>query len=135
MTMNNMMKNFNLTRPNDKKRTNIPDGNYKGRIVEAEIKEISCNYSPTGKRIVLNIKARIDDGNGNTEILYKSVNYVWHEQGNMVKLLDDLGELPKPGQELVLENLIDIPVNITIENVEKDGAVYSNIVRITRDRD
>lgn len=125
-------KKISLTRPVGDRR-NIANGTYVGTIEKAEVKEFDCNFNDDGIRTALNIKVEVEDGNGETVVLYTSPNFTWSKKGNMVKLLDDINALPEPGEDLVLEGLVGIPVKVMVENVKKDGETYSNIIRMKRD--
>lgn len=120
-----------LARPESNKKT-VADGAYNGSIRSAEFAERDSQYSDDGKRIVLNIKVEVTDEDGETVDLYISPNYSWSSRGNMVKILEKLEALPAPGESIALDDLIDIPVQVIVENVEKDNVTYSNIVSIKR---
>lgn len=47
-------------------------------------------------------------------------------------MLHDLDVVPAEGEELDINGLIGMKVTATIENVERNNVVYSNIVRIQK---
>ena len=120
-----------LARPASIKK-NVPDGSYNGLISSVEFAERDSQYSDDGKRIVLNIKVEVTDEDGETVDLYISPNYSWSPRGNMMKILEKLEALPAPGESISLEELVDMPVQVIVENVEKDNVTYSNIMSIKR---
>lgn len=120
-----------LARPESNKKT-VADGAYNGFIRSAEFAERDSQYSDDGKRIVLNIKVEVTDEDGETVDLYISPNYSWSPRGNMMKILEKLEALPAPGESISLEDLVDMPVQVIVENVEKDNVTYSNIMSIKR---
>ncbi|KGA97227.1 hypothetical protein AJ85_17075 [Alkalihalobacillus alcalophilus ATCC 27647 = CGMCC 1.3604] len=122
-----------LARPEGNKR-NVDDGSYKGITTFAELAERDSQFSDDGKRVVLNIKVEIEDDEGEMVDLYIAPNYSWSKKGKMIKLLEKLDCLPAPGESIDLDDLVGIPVQVIVENVEKDGEVYSNIVSIKRDK-
>ncbi|MFV2046293.1 hypothetical protein ACEWK1_02850 [Metabacillus sp. YM-086] len=122
-----------LARPEGNKR-NIDDGSFKGITAFAELAERDSQYSEDGKRVVLNIKVEVEDDEGELVDLYISPNYSWSKRGKMIKLLEKIDCLPAPGESIDLDDLVGIPVQVIVENVEKDGEVYSNIVSIKRDK-
>lgn len=120
-----------LARPADNKRT-IPDGAYNGEMTNAEFVERDSQYSEDGKRVVLNIKVEVEDDEGEVVDLYIAPNYTWSKRGSMIKILEKLGALPAPGESIDLDELVGIPVQVIVENIEKDDETYSNIVSIKR---
>ncbi|WP_312505943.1 hypothetical protein [Lysinibacillus sp.] len=120
-----------LARPESNNK-NVSDGAYNGFIRLAEFVERDCQYSADGKRIVLNIKVEVIDEEGETVDLYIAPNYSWSKLGKMVKILEKLEVLPNPGESISLEELVDMPVLVIVENVEKDNVTYSNIKSIER---
>lgn len=120
-----------LARPEDYKRF-IKDGTYTGETKNAELVERDCQFNEDETRVVLNIKIGVEDNEGEVVDLYLSPNYSWSKKGNMVKILEKLDALPAPGEFIDLVELVGIPVQVVVENLEKDGETYSNIVRIKR---
>ncbi len=119
-----------LTRPTG--RTTLEEGMCKGTIIAAELVERQSRYSVNGIGVFLNIKVAIKDSDEETVELYYAVSYTWSKRGKMMKLLEDLKKLPEPGESLELEELVGLRVQVIIENVEKDGNTYSNIIQIKR---
>lgn len=120
-----------LARPANNKRS-ITDGAYNGETAHAEFVERDSQYTDDGKRVVLNIKVEVEDDEGEVVDLYIAPNYTWSKRGSMMKILEKLGALPAPGESIDLDELVGIPVQVIVENVEKDGETYSNIVSIKR---
>jgi hypothetical protein len=118
-----------LDRPEGNKRS-IEDGVYEGETSHAEFQEWESKFSEDGTRVVLSIRVEVEDADGELVDLYISPNYSWSKRGNMVKVLENLDILPGPGERLQLEDLVGIPVQVMVENVEKDGETYSNIIRM-----
>jgi hypothetical protein len=50
----------------------------------------------------------------------------------MVKVLQDLDCLPEAGKRLDLDGMVGMKVKVVIENVERDGIEYSNVISILR---
>ena len=134
MKLKDIQNQKKLRRPVDD-RKNITDGSYIGKIVSIELIERESVYTSDNKRVVLNIKVSIEDEEGENVTLYLPVNYSWSKKGNMVKTLEMLNCLPNPGDDIELDDLIGIDVEIIIENVERDGVAYANIISIKRDED
>ena len=109
----------------------IPDGAYKGFTKHAGFEEKDDKFNG-GIRVVLNLKVEVSNNEGELVDLYTCANYSWSSKGNMIKLLEKLNCLPKPGEEISLDDLVDIPVQVIVENVEKDGERYPNIISIKR---
>lgn len=122
-----------LARPEANKR-NVYDGSYKGITTFTELAERDSQFTEDGKRVVLNIKVEVEDDEGETVDLYIAPNYSWSKKGKMIKILEKLDALPATGESISLEDLVGIPVQVIVENVEKDGEMYSNIVSIKRDK-
>lgn len=120
-----------LARPAYNKIT-IPNGAYNGELTKAELVERDSKYSEDKKRVVLNLKVEVGDDEGEVVDLYIAPNYSWSKKGGMIKILENLEILPEPGETIDLDELIGIPVQVIVENVEKDDETYSNIVSIKR---
>lgn len=120
-----------LDRPEGNKRS-IEDGVFEGETSHVELQEWESKFSEDGTRVVLSIKVEVEDAEGELVDLYIAPNYSWSKRGNMSKVLENLNMLPEPGERLNLEDLVGIPVQVMVENVEKDGETYSNIIRLKR---
>lgn len=120
-----------LDRPEGNKRS-IEDGVYEGETSNAELQEWESKFSEDGTRVVLSIRVEVEDADGETVDLYIAPNFSWSKRGKMIKVLENLDMLPAPGERLDLEDLVGIPVQVMVENVEKDGETYSNIIRMKR---
>ncbi|MEQ2465134.1 hypothetical protein [Niallia hominis] len=122
-----------LVRPSSKSNKNpLGDGEKEGRIFSIEVKEFPSAYHDSGKRVALNIKVEFINAIGELVYLYYAPTITWSEKGKFVKLLHDLDAFPAEGEELYTNALIGMRVTATIENVERDNVVYSNIVRIQK---
>ncbi|AIM14941.1 hypothetical protein HW35_00355 [Bacillus sp. X1(2014)] len=129
------MKNVQskLVRPSSKLNKNpLGDGAQEGRIFSVEVKEFDSFYHDSGKRVALNIKVEFIKPNGELVYLYYAPTITWSEKGKFMKMLHDLDVVPAEGEELDIHALIGMKVTATIENVERDNVVYSNIVRIQK---
>jgi hypothetical protein len=124
------MKNLQskLVRPSTK--YVLDGGVHNGKIYSVEVKEFDSFYHDSGKRVALNIKVEFIKMNGELVYLYYAPTITWSEKGKFMKMLHDLGVVPAEGEELDINALIGMKVTATIENVERDNIVYSNIVRI-----
>lgn len=110
----------------------LAEGTYKDcKIIGAKYAEKKSNYTEDGKRVVLDYTVEVDY-NGKLVYLDYVVTYNWSMKSNMVKFLIKMGCLPEPGENLSLEKLVGIPVEVTVENVTKNGVTYSNITGIKR---
>lgn len=122
-----------LVRPTSKSKKNpLGDGAQEGGIVSVEVKEFDSFYHDSGKRVALNIKVEFINPNGELVCLYYAPTITWSEKGNFMKMLHDLGIVPAEGEELNTQALIGMRVTATIENVERNNVVYSNIVRLQK---
>ncbi len=119
-----------LVRPSNK--YNLGVGPQKGKIFSVEVKEFDSLYHDSGKRVALNTKVEFIKPNGEFVYLYYAPTITWSEKGKLMKMLQDLDVVPAEGEELDINALIGMKVTATIENVERDGTVYSNIVRIQK---
>jgi len=119
-----------VTRPS--MRNFVEEGVRKGTIDSVALKEVESKFSDTGKRIVLNIKVLVEDEDGEEVALYLSPNFTWSSKGKMVKVLQDLDCLPEAGEKLDLDAMVGMKVKVVIENIEKDGVEYSNIISMKR---
>lgn len=123
-----------LERPTKDERS-VDEGLHEGITSSVAYTERESKYSEDGSRVVLNVGVEITDKSEKKATLYIAPNYSWSSKGNMVKLLEKLDVLPEPGQSLKLSELVGIPVQVIVKNVEKDGVRYSNIVSIERIED
>lgn len=119
-----------VTRPS--MRSCVEEGMHKGTIDLVVLKEVESKFSETGKRIVLNIKVLVEDEDGEEVALYISPNFTWSSKGKMLKVLQDLECLPEAGEKLDIDAIVGMKVKVVIENVEKDGIEYSNIVTMKK---
>jgi hypothetical protein len=131
MKLSELNQTEELVRPEENKRS-ISDGMYEGTTAYAELQERECRFSKDGTRVVLSIRVEVEDEDGETVDLYVAPNYSWSKRGHMMQLLESLDALPEPGESIALQDLVGIPVQVLVENVEKNGEVYSNIVRIKK---
>lgn len=126
-------KQSQLVRPTSKSKKNLlGDGAKEGRIVSVEVKEFDSFYHDSGKRVALNIKVEFINSNGELVCLYYAPTITWSEKGKFMIMLHDLDIVPAEGEELNTQALIGMRVIATIENVERNNVVYSNIVRIQK---
>lgn len=110
----------------------VEEGMHKGTIDSVVLKEMESKFSETGKRVVLNIKVIVEDEGGEEVALYLSPNFTWSTKGKMIKVLQDLECLPEAGEKLNIDAMVGMNVKVVIENVEKDGVEYSNIISMKR---
>ena len=108
------------------------EGLKDGKIFSVEVKEFDSFYHDSGKRLALNTKVEFINANGELVYLYYAPTITWSEKGRLMKMLHDLDVVPAEGEELDTNALIGMQVTATIENVERDNVVYSNIVRIQK---
>lgn len=126
-------KQSKLIRPSSKLKKNpLGDGAQEGRIFSVEDKEFDSIYHDSGKRVALNIKVEFINSNGELVYLYYAPTITWSKKGKLMKMLHDLDVVPAEGEELDINALIGMKVRATIENVERNNVVYSNIVRIQK---
>jgi hypothetical protein len=118
-----------LVRPSNKY---VDDGAQEGKIFLIEVKEFDSIYHASGKRDALNIKMEFFKPNGELVYLYYAPTITWSPKGKFMKMLQDLDLLPAMGEELDINKLVGMKVTATIENVQRDNVVYSNIVRIKK---
>ncbi|WP_286230277.1 hypothetical protein [Neobacillus mesonae] len=114
-------------------RSYLPNGEYFGEIVAAEIIEMDSQFHSDGKREVLNMKVEVNSPTGDIETFFVSPTLSWSSKGKMVQILQNLNCLPSPGEDLLLQDLIGISVSVIIENKTKDDVTYSNIIEMKSD--
>lgn len=103
-----------------------------GKIFSVGVKEFPSIYHDSGKRDALVIKVEFINPNGKLIYLEYAPTITWSEKGKFMKTLDDLDAVPAEGKELDTNELFGMNVTATIENVERNNFVYSNIVRIQK---
>jgi hypothetical protein len=114
-------------------RSCVEEGMHKGTIDSVVVKEIDSKFSETGKRIVLNIKVLVEDEESEEEVaLYLAPNFTWSSKGRLIKTLQDLEALPETGGTLDIDAMVGMKVKVVVENVEKDGIEYSNIITMKK---
>jgi len=122
-----------LVRPSTKSNKYVFDeGPKDGKIFSVEVKEFDSFFHDSGKRVALNIKVEFIKPNGELVYLYYAPTITWSEKGKLMKMLHDLDVVPAEGEELDINSLIGMKVTATIEIVERDNNVYSNIIRIQK---
>ncbi|WP_110928442.1 hypothetical protein [Bacillus massiliglaciei] len=119
-----------LVRPSNK--YVLDDGAKNGKIFSVRVKEFPSIYHDSGKRDALVIKVEFIKPNGEFIYLEYAPTITWSPKGRLMKLLDDLDAVPAEGEELDTDGLVGMNVTATIENVQRDDIVYSNIVRIQK---
>ncbi len=124
------MNKSKLVRPSNK--NVLDEGAQKGKIFSVEIKEFDSIYHASGKRDALNLKVEFIKPNGDLVYLFYAPTITWSPKGKFMKMLHDLDKVPAMGEELDINSLVGMNVTATIENVERDNVVYSNIVRIQK---
>ncbi|QJX63799.1 hypothetical protein HLK66_20570 [Niallia circulans] len=110
----------------------LDEGVHNGKIFSVEVKKFDSIYHDSGKRVALNTKVEFVKTNGEFIYLYYAPTITWSEKGKFMKMLHDLDVVPAEGEELDINGLIGMKVTATIENVERNNVVYSNIVRIQK---
>jgi len=133
MRLADIKDHFTLSRP-ETDSNSVTDGRHEGILRSAELVERESTYTADGYRVTLNIKVEVEDEVGDPVYLYLSPTYSWSQRGKMLGILEKLEVLPEPGKSLDLADLVDLPVTIIVENVEKDSRCFSNIVSIKRAR-
>lgn len=119
-----------LVRPSNKYVVN--EGAQDGKIFTVEVKEFDSIYHASGKRDALNLKVEFIKPNGDLVYLFYAPTITWSPKGKFMQMLYDLQVVPAMGEELDINSLVGMNVTATIENVERDNVVYSNIVRIQK---
>lgn len=119
-----------LVRPSHK--YTLDGGAQNAKIFSVEIKEFPSTYHASGKRDALNLRLEFINLNGELVYLYYAPTITWSPKGKLMKMLHDLDVVPAEGEELDINMLKGMRVTATIENVERNGVVYSNIVRIQK---
>ncbi|MBG9444643.1 hypothetical protein [Cytobacillus firmus] len=119
-----------LVRPTNK--YVLDEGALKGKIFSVNVKEFPSIYHDSGKRDALVIKIEFINSDGDLVYVEYAPTITWSEKGKFMKTLHDLDVVPAMGEELDINTLVGMRVTATIENVERDNVVYSNIVRIRK---
>lgn len=130
MKLIDFKKTDRLTRPVGNWNT-LANGAYLGQILVAQLAERNSKYSEDGKMVVLELTIRVEDGEEIIPMKF-AVNYSWSKMGKLIGVLENLELLPEPGEDLCLDDFVGIPVEVIVENSEKDGNNFSNIVRIKK---
>jgi hypothetical protein len=120
-----------LTRP-ESTRPYVPNGKYDGEIESTEVAERDSKYHAKGKRDVLSFRVGVFTEDGDVVPLNLEPNLSWHPKSKLVQLLQDLDALPEPREDLDLDALVGMRVTVTVENVEKNGENYSNIIEMKK---
>ena len=108
-------------------RPSYQNGDYKGKIVWLDVREMDSSFNSSGKREVLSLMINIDNEEG---ALFYSPTISWSRRSKFYGLLLDLNCLPEEGHPPDLDKLLNMPVIVTIENNEAGDVNYSNIVRL-----
>lgn len=119
-----------LVRPSNK--YVLDEGVQNGKIFSVGVKEFPSIYHDSGKRDALVIKVEFIKPNGEFIYLEYAPTITWSEKGRFMKMLHDLDKVPAMGEELDTNGLVGMSVTTTIENIQRDDIVYSNIVRIQK---
>ena len=115
-------------------KSNVPDGQYNGKITAADISEVDSTKYPGEKFDVLNFKVKVKDDEGNEVTLLDRVTCTWGRNGRLMARLESLGMLPEEGEDLDLDAFIGLQVTVQVENSEKDGRTYSNIINMEKEK-
>lgn len=128
-----MLKEKNNGRLNRPKTTHqtTRDGVTSGVIVSVTTEKREDTYKG-GTRDVLEVHVNVESDDGEPVTLYSFYNINWSKKSNLMKFLDKLGKIPTLGESIELADLVGLPVQVTVENVEKNGETYSNIVSIRK---
>lgn len=102
---------------------------YTGEIVSIEKRKLPSQYHPKGERQAIQFEVVLNHS-GDTTRLFYAPSLTWSKKGKLYKLLSDLGHLPDVGQTMNFNKLIGIKVNVFVYNVQRDGAVFSNIYKM-----
>lgn len=102
----------------------LDDGTYKARITKAAIVTI-------GDKPKLRIDAIVEDEDGNEqdESFVLTPNFR-HPSSAFYRLLEATGRMPDRGEAFDAGVLVGFEVLLTLQNVEKNGNVYTNIVDV-----
>lgn len=110
----------------------LDEGVQHGKIFSVGVKEFPSIYHDSGKRDALVIKVEFIKPNGEFIYVEYAPTITWSEKGKFMKMLHALDVVPAMGKELDINTLNGMNVTATIENVERDNVVYSNIIRIQK---
>lgn len=107
------------------------EGNCIGRIDSVSIEERDSRYSDTGKRATVELMITAFPAVGEVRLTHiLSLN--WSSKSKLVALLEKLEMLPEPGCDLDLAAFEGIMVDMTLENVTKNGRIFTNVMSIRK---
>ena len=107
----------------------ISEGYHTATIASLEYRLVTDNYSDDKAeipRLVPTFDVVSDDGEEATLTKYFSI--LWSEKSNLRKLAKATQRLPDHGDNFDPDTLIGAKLIVVVENKEKDGKTYSNIV-------
>ena len=126
------MENSLVRKLDNNRKKYADDGVYKGYLTKAENLIVNSAFTDTGKKETIVFKAIIKNNDGEEVELPFFNNLTWSKYGNLHKTLVELDRLPKEGEIFDLTSVEGILVEVTVENNEKNGIVYSNIVELKK---
>ena len=126
------MENSLVRKSDDNRKKYAADGVYQGYLEKAEKLIVNSAFTDTGKKETIVFTAIIKNRDGEEVELPFFNNLTWSKYGNLHKTLVELDRLPKEGEIFDLTSVEGIAVEVTVENNEKNGIVYSNIVELKK---
>ena len=108
------------------------EGMRKAILDSLKVREVASSFHSSGKRDVLDFRVQVFNDNGESVYLHYTPTLTWSPKGKLMSTLQELDSIPAVGEELDLDSLVGMEVMALIENVERNGTVYSNIVKLKK---
>jgi hypothetical protein len=110
---------------------NLADGFYAATIQRVDVKTEKSRFSADGERVALNLFIQVEHGMEKV-VLCSLVTANLSPKSKLTQLLDDLGMLPSMNGDFDTDSLIGMFVTVLLENVVRNGATYTNVVKIKK---
>jgi hypothetical protein len=102
-------------------------GTYKAIIETLDLQLVTSNKGNRYEEFQFKLLAFNEQYGVTMPAYYKAPHY-WNADGKLVKLAKDFGILPEIGEEFQIESITNKAVEITVEENNYNGKVYSNVV-------
>ena len=109
----------------------ITDGTHNATIKNANRELRSSKFEGKGDWESASLEIDVEAPNGSIKKYY-IVPLSWGSRSKWLQLLSNLGIEIEPGESFRLSSLVGTAVTVEIQNVERDGKNYSNIVTVKK---
>lgn len=110
----------------------VPDGERDGEIIAVDMCEIDSIKYPGTKLDAINFKVKVKGEHGVDMTLFHRLLFTWGRNTKFMETLENLEMVPAEGEELDIDAFVGMKVIVEVENREKDGKNYSNIINMTK---